>query len=226
MLLLEDKLAKYKKLYIPSKLGGIIDEEDYLDVDEVGYDAYHIGALDWSHGVSKMAIIDKDSTYVLKIPFNVEWNAAWDCENETYDYDNAYANYFDCDYCALEAEIYEIFKDAGFGCFLARTKFYDECSSGWMTVQERCYHIGERRSSKETREALKVFKSKEYDYIGITMPIDLFGSFVEAYGLDLTLKFIQFCRENDYNILDDLHSGNYGYRADGTPCIIDFSSWK
>ena len=207
MLLLEDKLAKYKKLYIPSKLGGIIDEEDYADVDEVGHDAYHIGAWDWSHGVSKMAIIDKDSTYVLKIPFNVEWDVAWD-------------------YCALEAEIYETLEDAGFGCFLARTKFYNKCSSGWMTVQERCYHIGEKRSSEETREALEVFKNREYNYIGMIMPMDLFGSFVEAYGLDLTLKFIQFCRESDYNILDDLHSGNYGYRADGTPCIIDFSGWR
>lgn len=226
MLLLEDKLAKYKKLYIPSKLGGIIDEEDYADVDKVGRDAYHLGAWDWSHGVSKMAIVDKGSTYVLKIPFNVMWDVAWDHENETYDYDNAYADYFDYDYCALEAENYETLEDAGFGCFLARTRFYDECNSGWMTVQERCYDIGGNRSSEETREALKVFKSREYDYIGMTMPMDLFGSFVEAYGLDLTLKFIQFCRESGYGILDDLHSENYGYRADGTPCIIDFSGWR
>ena len=137
-----------------------------------------------------------------------------------------FRSYFDYDYCALEAEIYETLEDAGFGCFLARTKFYNKCSSGWMTVQERCYHIGEKRSSKETREALEVFKNREYNYIGMIMPMDLFGSFVEAYGLDLTLKFIQFCKESDYNILDDLHSGNYGYRADGTPCIIDFSGWR
>lgn len=46
------------------------------------------------------------------------------------------------------------------------------------------------------------------------------------YGVEKYIRFMQFCMDRFPDVLDDLHSENYGYRIDGSPVLIDFSSWN
>ena len=46
------------------------------------------------------------------------------------------------------------------------------------------------------------------------------------YGVEKYIRFMQLCMDRFPDVLGDLHSENYGYRTDGSPVLIDFSSWN
>ena len=48
---------------------------------------------------------------------------------------------------------------------------------------------------------------------------------LDKYGKSKVERFLYYCENIDLDILDDIHNGNYGYRTNGTPCIIDYSGY-
>lgn len=50
---------------------------------------------------------------------------------------------------------------------------------------------------------------------------------IELYGEDFLRSFIDWYRnDNSNHILDDMHGGNYGYRMDGAPIILDCAGFR
>ena len=48
---------------------------------------------------------------------------------------------------------------------------------------------------------------------------------IDKYGQSKVERFLNYCENIDPDLLEDVHSGNYGYREDGTPAILDFSNF-
>lgn len=223
MLLLEDNLAKYKNLRC--------DSIDFLsDADDAEYSegfSYIYEQVDEEirTGVSKVVIIPHDSSYVLKIPYR----GARDGE-DYYDFHYAGNKIRDWDYCETEAEIYDAFKAEGLECFLAKTVRYGEDATGYpLYIQEKCitsydYEDSDSNYTYDDTER-KAFRSMFA--CGIAVANNTWNmKAIMCYGVEKYIRFMQFCMDRFPDVLNDLHSGNYGYRTDGSPVLIDFSSWN
>ena len=223
MLLLEDNLAKYKNLRC--------DSIDFLsDADDAEYSegfSYIYEQVDEEirTGVSKVVIIPHDSSYVLKIPYR----GARDGE-DYYDFHYAGNKIRDWDYCETEAEIYDAFKAEGLECFLAKTVRYGEDATGYpLYIQEKCItsYDYEDSDSKYTYDDTERKAFRSMFACGIAVANNTWNmKAIMCYGVEKYIRFMQFCMDRFPDVLNDLHSGNYGYRTDGSPVLIDFSSWN
>ena len=223
MLLLEDNLAKYKNLRC--------DSIDFLsDADDAEYSegfSYIYEQVDEEirTGVSKVVIIPHDSSYVLKIPYR----GARDGE-DYYDFHYAGNKIRDWDYCETEAEIYDAFKAEGLECFLAKTVRYGEDATGYpLYIQEKCItsYDYEDPDSNYTYDDTERKAFRSMFACGIAVANNTWNmKAIMCYGVEKYIRFMQFCMDRFPDVLNDLHSGNYGYRTDGSPVLIDFSSWN
>ena len=223
MLLLEDNLAKYKNLRC--------DSIDFLsDADDAEYSegfSYIYEQVDEEirTGVSKVVIIPHDSSYVLKIPYR----GAREGE-ESWDFHYAGNKIRDWDYCETEAEIYDAFKEEGLECFLAKTVRYGKDATGYpLYIQEKCitsydYEDPDPNYTYDDTER-KAFRSMFA--CGIAVANNTWNmKAIMYYGVEKYIRFMQLCMDRFPDVLVDLHSENYGYRTDGSPVLIDFSSWN
>lgn len=129
------------------------------------------------------------------------------------------------DYCFEEFQIYETVKDRGFSDFFANTIFYTEKDGRKIYIQEKaCTYKAGGKTSPSKKSLNKVQKLGIHSYFGnswIALAIDF-------YGEALVQKFLDYIEidEDDIDVGNDMHNDNYGYRLDGSPCIIDFSGWR
>ena len=238
MLLLEDKLTKVidtidRLALIPKEFGANI-EEDWCPVTE---------ELDWKieketgipievcHGVSKMAIIIPGCSLVIKIPFNGQWKYEERYNKETGEYEEG-EEYFEPfyeyeDYCALEESVYKNAEAAGFDQYLAKTSFYKAIKNCYVYVQEKVFGLYSDKASTPTDDSRRKIKARRDGYIGTS---DWSACFIDFFGEDAFEKFYNYCvygdDEHEMCIDDDLHSANIGFRADGSPVILDYSGWS
>ena len=224
MLLLEDNLAKYKNLRCDS-IDFLSDADGITEYSEGFSYIYEQVDEEIRTGVSKVVIIPHDSSYVLKIPYR----GARDGE-DYYDFHYAGNKIRDWDYCETEAEIYDAFKAEGLECFLAKTVRYGEDATGYpLYIQEKCitsydYEDPDPNYAYDYTE-IKAFRSM----FACGMAVDNNTWNMKAimyYGVEKYIRFMQFCMDRFPDVLNDLHSENYGYRIDGSPVLIDFSSWN
>lgn len=223
MLLLEDNLAKYKNLRC--------DSIDFLsDADDAEYSegfSYIYEQVDEEirTGVSKVVIIPHDSSYVLKIPYR----GARDGEN-SWDFHYAGNKIRDWDYCETEAEIYDAFKAEGLECFLAKTVRYGKDATGYpLYIQEKCItsYDYEDPDSNYTYDDTERKTFRSMFACGIAVANNTWNmKAIMYYGVEKYIRFMQLCLDRFPDVLNDLHSENYGYRTDGSPVLIDFSSWN
>ena len=165
-------------------------------------------------GATKFVIIfDKE---VVKIPFN-----------GMYDYESdEFTPFIYNDYCAIEANLYDKAEDAGLEYFFAKTEY------AGMTVSRTPYYISERvyewyesgtksrKPSAENIEKAKTFYNSNDCHVWIDE--NWFTLAYEYYGEEEVKRLIKFIEENE---ISDFHNGNLGVREDGSPCIIDYSSF-
>ena len=61
----------------------------------------------------------------------------------------------------------------------------------------------------------------------MTMSMNPLVNFLKKSPKEFTkADIMKYVEEKDPEILNDMHSGNYGYRPNGIPCILDFASFN
>ena len=224
MLLLEDNLAKYKNLRCDS-IDFLSDADGIAEYSEGFSYIYEQVDEEIRTGVSKVVIIPHDTSYVLKIPYR----GAKEGE-ESWDFHYAGNEIRDWDYCETEAEIYDAFKAEGLECFLAKTVRYGEDATGYpLYIQEKCItsYDYEDLDSNYTYDYTEIKAFRSMFACGMAVDNNTWNTkAIMYYGVEKYIHFMQFCLDRFPDVLDDLHRENYGYRTDGSPVLIDFSSWN
>lgn len=186
------------------------------------------------HGISKIAIVFKEESFVIKIPmpgYFVEISEEVEDIDDYYEYEYDFVpfsggtaqseSYFN--YCEVEIDNYEIAADAGFERLFARTEFFGHCGNTPIYFQEKVIPFdcpeGNRISDNYKKSPIKV-SDDEFHYLPTAWNIGV----IEHYGEQFAKEFERFLKENPF-IADDLHNGNIGYRENGEPVILDYSGF-
>lgn len=183
------------------------------------------------YGMSKFVIISPNlKNIVIKIPFN----GYFTCIPGDEEYDEEVYNWtsFCCaegsdnkDYCLSEYEKFLNLKKEHLNCFVAKTLLYKVCNGIRIFIQEKVVPeedtIESHYPSLESQKLAKQLKNTK----GLNMDTEWIANCLEVYGTFKVNKFLDYCSNIDLSILDDMHSGNYGYRTNGTPVLIDYSNY-
>jgi len=206
-------------------------------------------------GVTKGVIIPCDKPFVIKIPLKCDsdnWmstcthHSKWNSELHTWE-DVPASEYSYCDhsfcpqfeyaynpidgtygwnYCDAELGYYTLAKEKGIEEFFAATFYAGERKVDGVPIylQEKITTLYSRSDKEHTQEDLNS-TSAFLDETKVYCPLELdfVCDLIQNYGAEKTKEFCDFLDE--YNI-SDLHRNNYGYRPDGTPCLIDFSDFN
>lgn len=191
-------------------------------------------------GATQVCIIDPDLEDVIKIFFNGEFENIYD-EDDDYSYDVDFIE-FRHDYANIAETIYEDAKKLGFGDFFAAFEKIGETDGSKRPVfrQEYVIPLDDGGYSNPSKKAIDIVNKKQYadndkdndDFDEVvymerakwrTFDTRWTAAAIDAYGYELVERFLSFVRETSIHL--DMHSGNYGYRKDGTPCILDWAGF-
>lgn len=180
------------------------------------------------YGASKIAISSKNlGDFVIKISFN-GWFEEDEETKELYWNDfNGAAGSDSSDYCLTEYEKYCTLKEEGLGCFVAKTFYYKEIDDTHrIFLQEKVIPKNDMwytlKPSLKSSKIAKELKKKEY----FCIDTDWIANCIDIYGEQKVNKFLYYCNNIDIDILNDAHDGNFGYRKNGTPVILDYSNFN
>ena len=219
-------------------------EEKILDIDN---------GAEIRYGISKMVISAPSlRDVVIKIPFNGiydfyydDYLYPYDKDDYLYPYDKTDITFFDgedhyyyytqfnsaenninnSDYCATELEKYNTLKTFGLDNFVAKTEFYNTSNNIRFYLQEKAMSMEEdfkkRRSSFKSKNTARQWIEDEM----MTIDVEWAGMCIDYYGEELTKQFLDYCNYQDDIIISDPHMGNFGYRKNGEPIVIDFSGF-
>lgn len=198
---------------------------------------------EYSYGASKLVIIPDNTDYVIKVPFNCVYNEDYidpdyaasqgieydeDEQEEWLYFQNAYycrQEEYGWDYCEAEVEYYEEAADWGVEKYFAETRYIGDCHGWPIYVQPKCEAMENSRGShSHTREEYDSIQEKadSVDQHGIRDRDFLCDLFKNA-DVDIVSLLFQFIDE----MLNDLHSGNYGYFEGTTDaCLLDYAGWN
>lgn len=227
---------------LPEEFGVVAYENDAPDL-QWEYDLYkRIWTIDEKasiyYGMSKLVIISPEvGDVVIKIPFNGSYEYVYKDDYDEEDDDNYNDDEYEwapfhyapgsdqSDYCLAEYEKFQALKTLHLDCFVAKTFLYKVCCGVRVFIQEKvssiedCYD--DHRPSKQSQDLARKIKREKF----VSLDTDWLANCLDAYKQSKLDKFITYCHKVDYNILSDLHCGNYGYRKNGTPVILDYSDF-
>ena len=238
---LENIKRLFNTVKIPNEFGGNSENEDYYWVFE-WLDENIIpqleGQYEIAHGVSKIVLVPNEGDYVIKIPFNGCYETIWDEEeDEEVESEEIWREFYNApencgwDYCAAEVEVYERAVELGVECFFAKTEFL--CfTNNWypIYIQEKVktrYAFAKeliQPSEKSLKDYDEKYK-KGFGDCGVLRDNNWVALSIDKYGIEIVKKFVDFLHYDMPFINCDMHSENYGFRLDKTPCLIDFSDW-
>lgn len=216
---------------LPAEFGVMLDPEDYgivYDYEDKLRAAFP--RVQVANGVTKMVIIHPDLPFVIKIPFNGYWAIDYNSEDE-----NIFIP-FECatctgafdgewDYCKLETEEYACAQDRGFNCFLAKSEFIGYYCNYPIYIQEKV-NVGFRANSRIVSSAKSRESVNNLDFCDRICSDIWMSKCFDCYGEELTMAFVEYTHHEDNMVGSDDHSKNYGYRNDGTPCLLDYSGYN
>lgn len=180
------------------------------------------------YGMSKFVLISPLLTnVVIKIPFNGSYEYDEETGELFYKEFEGASNDDDwSDYCLAEYNKYLNLKHKHLDCFVAKTLYYKTINNTRIFLQEKVIPkfniINERVPSERSHNQAKAITHharRFSDNKWVANCIDL-------YGENKVEQFFDYCTKVDSDILNDCHSGNYGYRLNGTPVIFDYSDFK
>ena len=227
----------YLEIYTNQNFGS--NEESELD----DYDFFEQLApeVETHWGATQVCIIDPDLEDVIKIFFNGSFENVYDevnycgCDVEFTEFRHDYAN--------IAETIYEDAKKLGFGDFFAAFEKIGETDGSKRPVfrQEYVTPLDDGGDSHPSKKAVDIVVKKQNTYNDDedgynfdeaaymerakwrTFDTNWTAAAIDAYGYELVERFLSFVRETSIHL--DMHSGNYGYRKDGTPCILDWAGF-
>lgn len=185
-----------------------------------------------SFGVSKLVIIsDEIGDVVIKIPFKgfIE-DSYYDEEKE--EYVDLWYN-FSCaagsdpgDYCLAEYEKFRELYKHQLDCFVAKTIYYQERDGIRIFIQEKVTPEDDLWDTPQASQASKNIAKKWYEEGFWKQDKEWIANCIDKYGQEKVKQFLNYCTDIDPDILADIHPGNYGYRSDNTPVILDYSNYN
>lgn len=221
--------SDYLKLNIPEKFG-VNDYSDLVNEDLIFNQLPAEVTTTW--GITQFVIIDPELTDVIKIPFSGVYE---DIKQKNNEWTEVYHD-FNTNYAERTMNIYNDAEGAGLSDIFLEQKFLGLSANNKPIFRQEYvypYEEGQPPSgtnpSKESKDLvnkeLKKYRQGEsnlyYNYWSI-----FYGEWIAAaidwYGLDYVEKLFKFLDERE---LTDFHSGNYGYRANGEPVIIDYCDY-
>lgn len=215
---------------LPKNLG-VITNDYYEDNEFLHFLTTEIYDVDpdafINHGISKLVIISPNfGDAVIKIPFN----GIYEEDSETGElqwYDFQWAAGSDPnDYCLTEYEKYHRLKNYGLDCFVAKILYYKKINGIRVFLQEQVTPENELCTSYIPSLQSKTLAEKWRDEGKISINSTWIANCLDKYGESKVKRFLYFCENIDLDILEDAHCGNYGYRKNGTPAILDYSNYQ
>ena len=202
----------------PAEFGSNEDGEETYGIEDV-YNQLD-SDVKTAYGASKFVILLNDKE-VVKVPFN---GCFW------YDSDEEGGWRFDefnnNDYCATEAAIYADAVALGVEKFFASTEYYGRTIEGTpIYLSERVYAFYENDDARHKTKSSEDSNKKACE-IGKKYPqhinAEWLSKAVEFYGEDAVIDLMAFIELEHIN---DFHTGNVGFRKDGSPVILDYSGY-
>lgn len=201
-------------------------------------------------GASKLVIVLKNYDFVIKIPFNGSVTTLssppyssipdslstaerykWIRKNsETFFENFTGAEGEDPeDYCLTELKCFHEVVEDGYADFLADICYYGTKDGHRIYIQEKVLVAEDRHYAisvdEKTREEASSLSQNfyMYDYL----PDDWWAAALNMDGIDKVADFLSYLEDDPRNLdlLNDMHSGNYGYKMDGQPCLLDYSGF-
>lgn len=177
-------------------------------------------------GMSKIVIISpRLNGVVIKIPFNGYFKEV-DMEGNMYWHSFRWASGSDPkDYCLTEFEKYQRLKTYGLDCFVAKVMLYKEKCGVRVFIQEEVTPENDSYCTCRPSKKSQDLADKWYDEGKFYIEPEWIANCLDKYGKSKVERFLYYCANIDPDILEDVHSGNFGYRSNETPCILDYSNF-
>lgn len=179
-------------------------------------------------GASKIVICSPNlKNVVIKIPFNgyfIETEENGECDRDWYPFEWATGS-DTSDYCLAECEKYHRLKAYGLDCFVAKTFHYKTIDGVRIFLQEKVIPENNLYTIKKPSKKSQELANKWHKEGKIYIKPEWIASCLDKYGESKVERFLHYCTNIDLDILEDLHSGNFGYRNNETPCILDYSNY-
>ena len=177
-------------------------------------------------GMSKIVIISPNlNNVVIKIPFNGFFEE--NMEEDLYWHTFRWASGSDSkDYCLTEFEKYNKLKTYELDCFVAKIMFYKEICGVRVFLQEQVVPENDSYCTRKPSQKSQDLANKWYDERKFYIEPEWIANCLDKYGKSKVERFIYYCANIDPDILEDAHDGNFGYRKDETPCVLDYSNYR
>ena len=213
---------------------GTYEDSDELYTDSIYHGCGEVKELnneyEVQNGISKVVIVPALFHWVMKIPLNGRWVSVWNSEDE---YDDECEYTFDSfmwadapddsDYCWDEMLKINAATKAGFGALFPCTELVAERSGKRYYIQEK---VNPFYDFKSTSTPASIARAKEMDDNYKFCATEWRAAVIDYYGEEFWMNFVSWDNRQNSHILNDMHSGNYGFRDDGSPVIFDASGFN
>lgn len=208
-----------------------LTKDGYFTENEVENFIYSIDSntvpdFTWDTGATKLVIVPFDRDYVIKIPFNAD-----------YEYTRFEGmKYASNNYCEVETVIYNFAKELNYqDLFLPVECVYHTIEDKYpIYIQEKVDHFyintGENDkkksyNSKALKEVDKEFGEDYFNPFFGKLPFDWLAGclLILNYDFKKLRNFLYFLEKYD---ITDLHELNFGYTVNNTPVIIDYGGYN
>ena len=215
-------------IYLPDNYG-VDDDGASLDDELIRYECHEAGFHNFSidYGVSKVVVIPENYNWVLKTPLKGKEYYSYD-EEEEEDYISFefYCNADapdSSDYCWDELLRIQEAQQAGFGKLFPVTEFLCKNNDRRYYLQEKVHPANSGFKTNPSKES--VTRARKMDAQFKYCSSEWRAAVIEYYGYDFWINFVNWDEKQCSRILTDMHHGNYGYRDDGSPVILDASGF-
>lgn len=219
---------------LPDQFGVVLYNDEPMSLineDEIRESVYVAdNTATVTYGMSKLVITSENiGNVVIKIPFNGSYvqYINEDDEEESLEWEPFYwAPGSDrTDYCLAEYEKFKELKSYGLNCFVAKTLLYKVCGGIRVFIQERVTSLEDswedHSASQKSQDLARQWRRERR----CPMDTEWVANCLDKYKQSKVERFLSYCENIDLDILEDMHQGNYGYRDNETPVLLDFSNF-
>lgn len=217
------------------KIVSVLELPEEFGCDDGDFDTYPIesqiedvvgGDFFVTSGVTKLVIDVNDLPFVIKIPFNGQREYLWIDENHCDD--GTWCPFYRAsgssrwDYCETELEYTIEIQNEGYEMFVPDMMYLCNIDGYNVYVQEKVLPRCENRNTYEATDA-SLEKARNCNRY---FDLEWAARAIDIYGVDAFVEFCEWANDELPRMMEDMHTGNYGYRKNGDPVILDLSGFS
>lgn len=216
------------------------------NMDEIVFMDYEYDNVKINLGASKLVIIPNNTKYVIKIPFTTMYNEdCIECDDDVDSYcegKGTNCGYLGCASCCYHCNryTYSLGQDVQYDICADEQNIYEEASDELQQLLVPNIFIGmfngvvpvyiqkKIKNTARTKKTNSVATAAEKKIACLVM--DKNDCFLDAGAMAQYIVKFGICKfrelVQEITMLDDLHSGNWGYFEDGSVGIIDYGGYS